>query len=269
MFKKIKIILALIALGIVVALCVILPVVLVDDKPEDEGTNNPLEFQSLKFTILDEKERTVSVAAKSREVINENFHDSILVIPSKVVLNEVTYTVTEIERAVYDYEKKEYVSGGFIYCEKLYGVEIPKTITNLGWSAFYGCSSLKTVKILSGAYKNLSSCTFQNCTSLESVELAYGVTGIDNAAFFGCSNLTTIKIPDSVTIIYATVFIGCKNLTSVILPASLTLLGENAFMGCKNLEKIYYKGSREQWDAIKKYKNPEIDNAEIIFDFNG
>ena len=65
MFKKFKIILALIALGIVVALCVILPVVFVDDKPEDEGTNNPLEFQSLKFTILDEEERTVNHAAEA------------------------------------------------------------------------------------------------------------------------------------------------------------------------------------------------------------
>lgn len=66
---------------------------------------------------------------------------------------------------------------------------IPKGVTSIGSSVFYGCNSLTSVK------------------------MDNGVTSIGDWAFFNCSSLTSVVIPDSVTSIGSYAFFNCKSLT--------------------------------------------------------
>ena len=57
---------------------------------------------------------------------------------------------------------------------------------------------------------------------------------------------------DTVTAIFKKAFYGCEALTAIEIPASVEAIGYSAFANCYNLKTIYYTGTEEQWNAIKK-----------------
>ena len=69
---------------------------------------------------------------------------------------------------------------------------IPNSVTSIGSSAFY------------------------NCSSLTSITIPNSVTSIDSYAFSGCSGLTSVTIPNSVTSIGGSVFSGCTGLKTIV-----------------------------------------------------
>ena len=91
---------------------------------------------------------------------------------------------------------------------------IPNSVTSIGVSAFYNCSSLTSVTIPSS------------------------VTRISVAAFFGCDSLTSVTIPNSVTSIGNNAFGSCDSLKSVTIPSSVTSIGSGAFERCTSLTSI-------------------------------
>ena len=98
----------------------------------------------------------------------------------------------------------------------LTSVTIPETVTyegtiysvtSIGYSAFYGC------------------------TSLTSITIPNSVTSIGFGAFYGCTSLTSITIPNSVTSIGDYAFSNCYGLTIITIPSSVTSIGEGPFSG--------------------------------------
>ena len=92
---------------------------------------------------------------------------------------------------------------------------IPESVTSIGNSAFYRCSSLTSITI------------------------PEGVTSIEPFTFYGCSSLTSINIPENVTSIGENAFDGCSSLTSINIPENVTSIGDGAFWGCSSLNAIY------------------------------
>ena len=82
---------------------------------------------------------------------------------------------------------------------------IPNTVTLIGDSAFY------------------------YCTSLTGITIPNSVTEIEYQAFYGCNALTSIVIPNSVTAIGDYAFAYCRNLSSVDMPSSIRTIGTNVF----------------------------------------
>jgi hypothetical protein len=93
-------------------------------------------------------------------------------------------------------------------------VTLPSTLTSLGSSAFRGCTSLTDVNI-PNSLTSISSSTFQNCTSLEKIDLA-NVYDIGNSAFSGCRSLTTVTINDDDIEFGTTVFTNTKYRENVV-----------------------------------------------------
>ena len=114
---------------------------------------------------------------------------------------------------------------------------IPDSVTSIGYSAFYGCSSLTSVTI-PDSVTSIGSEVFYGCSSLTSVTIPDSVTSIGYDAFSGCSSLTSVTIPDSVTSIVGGAFSGCSSLTSVTIPDSVTSIGGAAFYGCSSLTSV-------------------------------
>ena len=63
-------------------------------------------------------------------------------------------------------------------------------------------------------------------------------------------------------------FTGMEELEEITLPKNLEKLERNMFNGCNKLTKIFYNGSKEQWDALPKdflWNFPLSKDVEIIY----
>ena len=157
----------------------------------------------LSYYILSTEDKTCVVNDCSSNL-------STVVIPSTVVNNGTTYTVTRIG------------SYAFYGCSSLTAVEIPNSVTSIGDEAFYGCSGLTAIQIPSS------------------------VTSIGERAFYDCSSLTTVEIPNSVTSIGERAFYGCERLHSVTIGAGVLSIGSNAFIH-RNGNYTYYRPEKVIW----------------------
>ncbi len=120
---------------------------------------------------------------------------------------------------------------------------IPSYVTEIGWRAFSGCSSLNVVKT---ANIDVECCTSADCNSITIITLPDTITSIDSNAFSGCCSLHSVILPDSVTEIGERAFADCSYLVRVTLPDSVTKIGAHAFDGCHRLPNeggIRYAGS--------------------------
>ena len=119
---------------------------------------------------------------------------------------------------------------------------IPNSVTIIGDSAFF------------------------YCTSLTSVTIPDSVTSIGAWAFGCCTSLTSVTISNSVTIIGDSAFSHCKSLTSVAIPDSVTIIEGGAFSDCDNLTDVYYTGTEIAWNKIKiSDYNDALKNATIHY----
>ncbi len=125
----------------------------------------------------------------------------------------------------------------FYGCTSLTSIEIPNSVTEIGWYAFEGCTSLASIEI-PNSVTEIGSAAFDGCTSLTSIEIPNSVTSIGEGAFEGCTSLTSIVIPNSVTEIGGRAFRGCSSLTSIEIPNSVTTIRLYAFSGCTSLTSI-------------------------------
>ena len=156
-------------------------------------------------------------------------------------------------------------------------VTIPSTIdrykvTGIGWSAFSGCTGLKSITIPSSVTE-IGGYAFRGCKGLKSITIPSSVTEIGENAFRGCKGLTSITadknnknytsvngvlfnknkteilaypnaksssyvIPSSVTEIGSAAFYDCTGLKSVTIPSSVKEIGIDAFSGCTGLKSV-------------------------------
>jgi len=125
----------------------------------------------------------------------------------------------------------------FSGCSSLSSITIPSSVTNIGQGAFSGCSNLTEITI-SSSVTRIEYSTFSSCSSLTSITIPSSVTSIGDRAFSNCISLMQIDIPSSVTSIENEAFVGCSSLTEITIPSSVTSIGYSAFSVCSSLTEI-------------------------------
>ena len=132
-------------------------------------------------------------------------------------------------------------SNGSGFCQEntnLRKVTLPETLTDLGGSAFYNCSSLTEIN-LPKTITTIGRDALRGTKITNVIDLP-NLTGTLNGSFYG-SYITEIKDLGSVTSLQGTSgaggFRNCTKLTKAIIPATMTNM-YNGFNGCSSLEEI-------------------------------
>ncbi len=125
----------------------------------------------------------------------------------------------------------------FVNGTELSMLNIPNSITTIGYGAFAGCHGLSTVTIPSSV-NSIKNCVFMDCNGLSSVVIPNSVLSIGDSAFLQCSELASVIIPNSINMIGLSTFSGCSGMTSVVIPNSVTTISDKAFANCGSLTSI-------------------------------
>ena len=126
-----------------------------------------------------------------------------ITLPAKADFNGTEYDITTI-------------SGAFKNNELITGVTVPEGYTDIGSSAFTGCTKLESIS-LPGTLSTVSANAFEGCTELKNVAITEGDAGLTfrNAAFLNCSALESFALPARTSYIDGNIFRGCTALTSL------------------------------------------------------
>ncbi len=123
-------------------------------------------------------------------------------------------------------------------------VNFPATVTEIGESAFYGCTGLKTLRITQYVDK-IGSGAFYGCSSLTSVTIDAGtqLKSIPAHTFNSCTKLASVALPHGIESIGEYAFNNCEKLTSVIVPGSVTSIENTSFYKSENLTVYGWSGT--------------------------
>lgn len=196
----------------------------------DEGLKEPASFPCLfshNVTLYAKwigTRATDGVMITDGKVVGYNGSATEVYIPMKYTVGEGTAYVTGISSAAF--KNSSVVS-----------VSIPATVTEIGDSAFYGCSSLVTVLFPDGNYvSSYGDSAFRGCSALRSFGFSDKTSRIGGYAFYGCSSLVTVAGLENSVLDKAErfLFAGCGSVSSLSLPSGLKTIEEKAFSGMTN-----------------------------------
>jgi hypothetical protein len=101
----------------------------------------------------------------------------------------------------------------------LTSVTISGGVANIAQAAFFGCSSLASVTILTEGGTTIGNYAFSDCPNLTNVTMSDGVASIESGAFAD-TGLATVTIPASVTNIDPGPFRDCISLTAIVVASN-------------------------------------------------
>ncbi len=197
------------------------------------------------YNVLSEEDRTVEVTSPGKGYYYRGSRS----IPSKVINNGITYTVTSIG------------DKAFRYSNELTSVEFPATLVSIGIEAFYGCTQLKTVVLSGTSLASVGDGAFSGCSKLISADLSTAsLTAISDKMFYECGSLTDVKFSTSLAAIGTYAFYDCDKLTSVDLSStSLTSIGVSAFDDCDALTSVDLSST-----SLTSIGNEAFENCDVL-----
>lgn len=165
----------------------------------------------MKFKVTSESELTFSG-------LDMDIED--LVIPSTVEYGGVIFTVTKLNRYLFDYDEHR---------SSVKRVTVPSTVSEIPTCAFSGLYHVQEI-ILSEGITVIKNQAFKSCRDLTKVILPKSLRTLEYYSFQD-SGIKEIDIPEGVTEIEHSTFKGAYALEKVTLPTTLEKIGTEAFSG--------------------------------------
>ena len=155
----------------------------------------------------------------------------------------------------------------FLNCDSLHTITLSGSAGNTDRSFPF----LKNVKITHVIFERFYPTPemFKIFTDLTDIDLS-NQSYIPKYSFSGCSNLSNITIGKNIYQLEDRLFENCPAIQQISIPKSITSIGEGVFAGSTNLCEIYYEGTLDDWEKIRKDENWDADTGEyIIYCSNG
>ncbi len=140
-------------------------------------------------------------------------------------------------------------SYGFSTCFSITSITLPDSVTVIKSGAFRGCNGLLSIR-MPQALESMGTAVFQECMRLTSITMPKGIETLPRQTFETCTELQSVEFQDGLTKIDDRAFNGCSNLEILHIPATLASVGNSAFLNCCGLKTVYFRGTREQWNAV-------------------
>lgn len=121
---------------------------------------------------------------------------------------------------------------------------------NFNNSTFHWTNDIQQVDI-GKSVTIIGASAFDLCKSLERVTIPYSITNIEYRAFESCSSLTNVTIPDSVTRIGYWAFRRCTGLTDMVIGNGVVFISDVAFDGCDHLLDVHIDRSKSYVQTLK------------------
>ncbi len=237
----------------------------------------------IKYQIISSDAKTVRTIRYRYNNDQLYIYNGNLVIPSTVTYQNDTYSVIEI--------------GSYTFMDQtlLTSVEIPGSVTTIGYDAFKNCTGLtgtltigeNIVSIGSGAFNNTNystlnynaiNCTGQSnfancapnpddtnekngwlgdCPNLTTLHIGENVVNLPGFLFAYCKFTGTPTIPNTVTSIGWKTFYHCQDFSGrLTIPESVTTIGTDAFAYCTGFTELYFNAINFEGEG-GSYNPPE------------
>ena len=236
---------------------------------EDNARDIPVSLKCLRLTA-DWQTLPAYALFDCNDIVCLSLPESVTVIEKFAIYNGASLRqIDGIEKIV------TFGDRALMNCSELQILNLGDTLQTIGFGAFEGCSSIRTMTLpfvgrsqtentylgyifgaaqpdfakgfypahleritLSGACKALGNYAFFECETLKEITLPEVLTSIGVRAFYGCESLWSIKLPNSLTTLREEAFAQCDALTSVVFGQGLTSIGINAFYNCDSLKEV-------------------------------
>ena len=163
-----------------------------------------------------------------------------LTIPQEVVYDGERYEVTAIEPRA------------FAECEPLTRVVIPRTVSNIGYSAFEGCASLRTVVVDCDSLI-VSSSSFSGCTALDSLVIGPSARYLSPLAFSWTSNLSEIVFLAEHPSSMQSLFYASQSPARITIGENVAVVPQFICFNFTGLRAVEFAGDKPHLSIIEQF----------------
>ncbi len=153
---------------------------------------------------------------------------------------------SQVQEYIFGEAVEEIGLGACYNLSELKRVSIGNNVIRINGQAFYGCSSLSSIRVSEGNAKYSSS---NGCNAIIESSTRKLICGCKNSVlpedldiigrYSFVNSGETIIIPNNVTKIEINAFYGCINLKTVIIPKNVEEMGYYVFTECKSLTDVF------------------------------
>lgn len=205
-------------------------------------------YGTTSITQQDVQNKFVTDAKTNQQIdISGESTEGMVNLPSMIMRNGTKYIVTKIDNNAYSYTSLTNINlpntiteigyNAFAHCDNLTNITISESVTTIEYNAFEYCNKLESI-IIPKSVISIEMEAFRYCDSLYSVEILGEVEEISSRTFDSCINLTSVKLPDNLKIIGTSAFRDCRSLQSIDIPESVTTISSSAFSNCIELKEV-------------------------------
>ncbi len=167
----------------------------------EEPIANEFEANGISYEVIDTNANTIAVTSKEDVAgVYENSYLGEVVIPSSVIFDGKTYSVTEI------------ADSAFYLCDELTSVSIPNSVITIGRNAFMGCSGLTSITIPNSVIA-IGESAFGNC-GIDTLNCYCEIPPKCGENAFVESYTAILNVPEGTSIAYANADEWC-NFTNI------------------------------------------------------
>lgn len=102
---------------------------------------------------------------------------------------------------------------------------------------------------------------------VEHLVVSSGITSVGDHCFYGFSKLKNMNFPETLEKIGAAAFCECYSLNELFIPENIKEIGSGSFFS-SGVQNIYYDGTKEMWQNIKKGDYYVYDENDVNYYYN-